>query len=306
MILMGGIIIGLAITGNLFSSNQKKSFEKSGTFRILSPQEAGKKAVDYINKYILRGKETASLIKTEDKNGIYNLRLKIGGNKYDAQVTKNGKILFLHGIDLTATPKEHKETSQKIPKRNRPDVKLFVMSYCPFGLQMEKAFLPVYKLLKDKAEMGVYFVDYVMHGKKEIDEELRQYCIQKKEKKKYYNYLSCFIKEGDFKKCLSKADINSVKLTNCVSETDKEYDVTKNYNNKDTYRNGKFPELKVQTILNKKYEIQGSPTVVINDKKIKIYSRSPDKFKEAVCRAFNSPPQECSRSLSKEISSAGF
>lgn len=55
------------------------------------------------------------------------------------------------------------------------------MSYCPYGLQAEKMFLPVYDLLKNKAEMGIYFVNYIMHDKKEIDENLREYCIQKEQ-----------------------------------------------------------------------------------------------------------------------------
>ena len=32
-----------------------------------------------------------------------------------------------------------------IPKSQRPKVELFVMSYCPFGLQMEKAYAPAWR-----------------------------------------------------------------------------------------------------------------------------------------------------------------
>jgi hypothetical protein len=69
------------------------------------------------------------------------------------------------------------------------------MSYCPFGTQAEKGILPVVNLLKDKIDFKVKFVNYAMHGKKEIDENNLQYCIQKEEPNKYNSYLTCFLKE---------------------------------------------------------------------------------------------------------------
>lgn len=291
----------LTITGKVFSSEDKRPRNN-----ILSPQEAGKKAVSYINKYILpAGSKRASLIKAVAKEGIYEIRLKIGGRQYSSYVTQDGKLLFPQGINLTLKPKRRK-VSQKIPKRDIPDVKLFVMSYCPFGLQMERAFLPVYKLLKDKARMGVYFVNYSMRGKKEVDEDVRQYCIQKKENDKYYNYLSCFVKENNFKRCLLRAHINKSNIYRCISETNKKYNIIKDYKNKSTYVSGRFPRVELQDRLNKKYKVRGSPTLVINDKVIKGYSRSPEKIKEVVCGAFNSPPKECSASLSNKVASAGL
>jgi len=62
---------------------------------------------------------------------------------------------------------------------NLPRVELFVMSHCPYGLQVEKAILPAVKLLGDRIKFNVRFCNYAMHGKAEIDEELLQYCIQK-------------------------------------------------------------------------------------------------------------------------------
>jgi len=58
--------------------------------------------------------------------------------------------------------------------------------------------------------------------------------------------------------------------------------------------------------LNEKYGVQGSPTVVINDKVVSVSTRSPEKFKEIVCQAFNTPPAECSQTLPEEVSSPGF
>jgi hypothetical protein len=167
-------------------------------------------------------------------------------------------------------------------------------------------FLPVYELLKNKAEMGVYFVDYIMHEKQEIDENLRQYCIQKEEKEKYGDYLSCFVKDGDFEKCLSETNIDREKMGNCISETDKEFNVIALYNDKNAWLNGQFPKFNVHNDLNEQYGVGGSPTIVINDTVVDVSPRSPEKFKEIICQAFNSPPEECSQTLSSDSPTSGF
>lgn len=58
----------------------------------------------------------------------------------------------------TPTPEVNKEGSSKsysfTPKKKsaKPEVKFFVMSFCPFGNQAEAGLEPVYQLLKDKVE----------------------------------------------------------------------------------------------------------------------------------------------------------
>jgi hypothetical protein len=255
---------------------------------------------------------TASLIDVKEENGLYKFKIKIGDQEFDSCLTKDGKILFTNpGINIEeaqaqAKTKKTETPPQEVPKTDTPNVKLFVMSYCPYGLQSQKMFLPVYDLLKEKAEIGIYFVDYIMHEKKEIDENLRQYCIQKEQKEKYGSYLSCFVAEGKFEKCLTEAGIDQVKMNSCVSQTDKDYKVSEMYNDKSTWLNGNFPKFNVQADLNEKYGVRGSPTIVINDQVVNISPRSPEKFKETICQAFNSQPSECSQALSEEISSPGF
>jgi len=296
------IIAGVLIAGAVVYVKKCPSKES-----FLTPQVAAQKAIDFINKNLLQQGMTASLVNVVEENGLYKLSLKIGDKEYPSYVSKDGKILFPNeGISLEEKVTQQKEeTPQKVEKRDRPDVKLFVMSYCPYGLQMEKAYLPVYNLLKDKADMGVYFVDYIMHEKKEIDENLRQYCVQKEQREKYSNYLSCFVKDGNFEKCLSEAGIDKDKMNSCISQTDQTYKITQSYNDKSTWLNGNYPKFDIYTDLNEKYGVQGSPTVVINDAVANV-ERSPEKFKEAVCQAFNTPPAECSQKLPEEATSPGF
>jgi len=266
------------------------------------PEEV-KRAMEYINEMLKEQGQSASLVSWSEEGGLYKIDFKIGDNQYQSFVTKDGKYLFPYALDLTKKAEqktEEKETqTTQVEKRERPDVKLFVMSYCPFGLQMEKALLPVWQLLKDKANIGIYFVDYIMHGKKEMEENLRQYCIQKEEKEKYLAYLGCFVKDGNTENCLKEAGIDQDKLNSCQSTTDKEFKIS------ESFTETGYPPFNIHKDLNEKYGVRGSPTLVINDTVVNV-ERSPEKVKEAICSAFLNPPEECNQKLPEETTSPGF
>ena len=101
------IIAGLLIAGAFVYVNQGKVSEKAP--EGLSPQQAAEKAINYINQNLLQGGATAPLINVVEENGIYKFRLKIGQNEYDSYVTKNGKLLFIEGIDLEKARKKVEE-----------------------------------------------------------------------------------------------------------------------------------------------------------------------------------------------------
>jgi len=280
---------------------------------------AVKKAIDYVNKNMLSSGTVATYKGIKDENGLYSFTLTVQGKDYPAYVTKNVKLLFAEGIsqaiDLDKIPETIAVVSTEVAKSDKPDVKLFVMSYCPYGLQAQKMYLPVYNLLKDKATMGIYFVDYSMHGKKEIDENLRQYCIQKEQTDKYAAYLKCFTMSttaadgiADYAKCLATAAIDQTKLAACVAATDTQFKVTANYNDKTIWLNGSYPKFDVNADLNTKYNVQGSPTIVINDQDVSssLATRSSEALKQLICSAFNNPPAECKTVLSNDQPSTGF
>ena len=166
--------------------------------------------------------------------------------------------------------------------------------------------------------MGIYFVNYSMHGKAEIDENLRQYCIQKDQKAKYSAYLSCFVADtaynncktgdcaADFGKCLLAAKIDETQLAKCVSESDAQFKVTANFNDKASWMSGQYPKFDVDADLNAKYAVAGSPTFVINDTKVELTARTAEELKKTICAAFNSEPAECATVLSSETPASGF
>jgi hypothetical protein len=272
----------------------------------LSADQAADKAVNYLNNSILPAGVTASLIDIVEEGVVYKIRLEVGGTEYQSYISKDGRYLFPDGYDLDVEIESQQQSNQEISKSERPVVKLFIMSYCPFGLQAQKMFLPVYDLLEDKADMGVYFVDYIMHDKQEIDENLNQYCIQKEEREKYDDYLLCFVKDGDHENCLLEAKIDETKLASCIEVTDEEFNIYSQYQDKDTWLDGKYPKFDVHAVLNQQYGVSGSPTIVINDEIVNISSRSPEAFKQVVCEAFVSQPEECSQVLSDVAYTPGF
>lgn len=297
-ILILTIIIILAVSVGVLYLRKEKQPEGN----VISPQEAGEKVINYIHKNI--PDTEASIIDVAEEKGLYKLRFKLGEQEFISYVTKDGKLLFPQAVDLEATAQE--ESPAEAPQSSIPDVKLFVMSYCPYGLQAEKALLPVWELLKEKANVGIYFVDYIMHGKDEIDENLRDYCIQKEEPEKFISYLKCFAQDGDFEGCLNDVGINRERLVSCVEETDKAFGVTQGYNDQSSWLNGQYPKFQVNMDLNDQYGVPGSPTLVINGTIVDVAKRSPEGFKAAICEAFDEAPQECSQQLSDELASPGF
>ena len=88
-------------------------------------------------------------------------------------------------------------------KSSRPSVELFVMSFCPFGVQAENAMDPVVDLLGTKADIKVRYIATVngdtvdsvksLHGLPEAKEDLRQLCIAKYYPQNLWPYLMDFI-----------------------------------------------------------------------------------------------------------------
>ncbi len=195
--------------------------------------------------------------------------------------------------------------NQSVPKKDVPDVEVFVMSYCPYGLQMEKGILPVAELLGSKINFQLKFVDYAMHGQKEVDENLRQYCIQKEGFVKLNNYLSCFVKQSDVNSCLSTAKIDSAGLTSCISQTDAQFKINDKVADKSQWRTTQFPPFDIYQADNTKYSVQGSPTLVINGTLVQS-SRDPQSLLDLICSGFSNQPNECKQKLSSTTPSPGF
>lgn len=267
---------------------------------------AGKKVaqntIDYINNNLLSG-QTATLENVEEMSGVYKFKLKIDENEYESYVTKDGKILFTSGIEIkpatstkeaTTATTVAKKTCNDLTKENQPLLEAFVVSECPFGLQMQRILSEIVKNIPSLAQyikveyMGDITNNKVtsMHGDKEAQENLRQVCIREEQNSKYWDYLSCHIKKGDVDSCLTQAGIDTSKLTACLNDANKGLAYIK----KDFDRQNKF-------------NVTGSPTLILNDNSVSEFDfggRTAEAVKTVLCCGFNNQPSFCSQQLTTE------
>jgi glutaredoxin len=275
----------------------------------LSSDEAAEKAVTYINENLLSSGQEATLKSVEESSNLYNLKLDIGGREYDTYVTKDGELLFPSVVNMDAEIETTEtETEQEQPagvvKSDKPVVELFVMSHCPYGTQSEKGMIPVAELLGDKIDFDLKYVNYAMHGEKEVREQILQDCIKKEQESKFLPYLKCFLKEGDTETCVTETGVDSAKLEACEEAVDKKYDITATLANKESWGTN-YPPFPLYDAENTKYGVRGSPTLVINGATASS-SRSPAAYLATICGYFNEPPEECEEELSSTNPSPGF
>ncbi|MDD2753419.1 MAG: hypothetical protein PHT44_02330 [Candidatus Portnoybacteria bacterium] len=270
------------------------------------------KAEKFINEQLVQPGTNAAVKSIVEENGMYKILVGVGAQEIAAYISKDGKNFYpqVYNIDEQKTEQTSPSASanpaqnanRDIAKTDKPDVELFVMSYCPYGLQIEKGILPVVELLESKINFQLKFVDYAMHGQKEIDENLRQYCIQKKGLDKLDAYLSCFVKQGDSNFCLSAAKVD---VASCVGQTDAQFKINAKAADKSQWRNSSFPPFDINQADNARYGVQGSPALVINGKMVQP-NRNPQSLLDAVCSAFTNKPGECDEKLSSVEPAPGF
>jgi len=311
----GLLFLALVITIFLFLAKPSTNPSSPMTGNVVLPNAnvIDQKVVDDTVSFLKSEFQLPELqvIETVIEDGLYKTTISIEGQEMPIYTTASGSSIVIPGLGLLnkADYLKQKEEASKpveVKKSDKPKVEVFVMSHCPYGTQMEKGLIPVIEALKGKADIDIKFVDYAMHGKTELDEELNQYCINKEEPEKYVPYLKCFLEDGNSSRCLTKAGIDLTKLTTCVSATDSQYKVTELYNDQSTWNNGAYPQFNVFKEANELYGVQGSPTTVINGAVVGNMPRDSAGILNQICLAFNIQPSECNTQLSNTTPSAGF
>lgn len=298
IVLVAAVILGITL------------YKNKGT---LKPEAARKKVESFVNAYLMQGGSTATISDVTEAYGLYKVKVNIGADqKVDSYVSRDGKLFFPQALnmdELTKTPStdtaaDNTAAPVDVPKNNKPIVELFVMSYCPYGTQIEKGILPAVKALGNKIDYTLKFVDYAMHGEKELKENLVQYCVQKEQTSKFDAYLTCFLKASDSASCLVSAGIDVTKNDACVTKTDTDFKVLANFKSNTDFR-GTYPGFNVQKTDNTKYSVGGSPTLIINGKDVSS-GRDSASLLKAICSAFTTQPKECETVLSDASPAAGF
>ena len=125
-----------------------------------------------------------------------------------------------------------------------------------------------------------------MHGIQELNQDVRELCVYKYAKSKYWD----FVMEIN-KKC-SAQNVDS--CWEAIAE-EKGIDTDKM---KTCQKDEAMELLKKEVELNEKYGVRGSPALIINGATYK-GGRTPEAYKQAICSAFAVKPAECDETLSE-------
>ncbi len=271
---------------------------KNSVINQLFAKRVANKTIDYINKNFLPEGIKANLVSVKTKsNGLYELKFKINQQEYTSYVTSDGKMLFPEGILLSESNKKTSSTKEEIPKKDKADAKLFVMSYCPYGNQAEELMKPVYDLLKNDANIEVHYIvsregdKYTsLHGDQELNQDIREICVKKYQPDKFWDFVLAANEKATYQDIDSKweeiAKSVGVEVTKVKECQEKEYKSL----------------LDAEIALAEKYGASGSPTLVINDV---TYSgdRTASAYKDAICSGFKTQPKSCSQKITEPSNS---
>jgi len=310
-IVSGVLFIAFVLFLVLFlTESSTTGIDDSGVVNTTEMQNVANETVSFLKSNFPVSELSLNTV-LKEKN-LYKMSILVEDQELDIYTSMDGELIFIPGgapINKTEFLKLKEENPvdeqpsqepapQNLTKSDKPVVELFVMSHCPFGTQMEKGILPVVDLLSDKIDFQLKYVNYVMHGYDEVYEQLLQYCIMQEKPDKFYDYLGCFLEDGNTEVCLNRNSILRADLETCISETDQEYAITESYNNNST-------AFLIYDADNKKYGIKGSPALIVNGTKVST-NRDSQSLLNTICGAFNTEPAECSETLSNVNPSPGF
>ncbi|MDD5739023.1 MAG: hypothetical protein PHY72_03860 [Candidatus Pacebacteria bacterium] len=280
----------------------------------LSAKNATDIALAYINSDLLTNGSTATLEgDISNQSGLYKFKLNVGGQSFDSFVTKDGKFLFPQVIEIKQSTSTASSTSltannnqptpktcDEIAKVANPQMEAFVVSYCPYGIQMQRVLTEVVKSIPElAANIKIMYIGSVsngkiqsMHGDQEAVENLKQICIREEQPSKFYAYLSCFIQEGKSDECSDTAGIDKIKLQACATDSNKGL----------KYAQADFTA-------SEKYGVSGSPTLVLDGQTVSEYDfggRTAQAVKTLLCCGFSQAAGICSTNISTDQVAVSF
>ena len=190
-------------------------------------------------------------------------------------------------------------------KMARPSVELYVMSFCPYGVQMENAMRPVVALLANSTDFRVRYIVSVpgtdistahsLHGNAEVVEDTRQLCIAEKDPEKLWDYIAAFNS-----RCYP---VNATTLSSCQDSVETDLGIPRDSISQCVAGSDGFGLLKAEASAVDNAGISSSPTLIINGQRYS-GSRTPDAIRQAICDHFDTAPGSCATTLSSTTASA--
>jgi hypothetical protein len=236
---------------------------------------------------------TKTDIKEIIKEGdLYKVALNIQGQDIPLYVTRDGKKLIQQPVDLDQKPEAEPEEAV-VPKTDKPQVDLYLMSFCPYGNKAENTIKPVYDLLKDKVDFNFHYIVTVngssvqsLHGEKEVTQNEREACVLRDYGKDKWLAFAIYVNDkcGSDGSCweagAKSLGLSTAKITACVAKDGLAL----------MTENGAAATAA---------KANGSPTLMINgvSSTAAYQYGKPEMYKQAICNAFNTAPAECAKTL---------
>ncbi|MBU0708653.1 hypothetical protein KJ596_02765 [Patescibacteria group bacterium] len=301
-----GIIV-IFLVGLLGVSIYTQGFESLGLDFLkrdsLSTEEVKTKVFDYVVENFNVDKDQLSITSVSKENGLYKLTIISQGATVNSYLTGDGGIFFPQGFVLNETEvagAEAPTTTQELPKSDKPDIKLFSMSFCPYGNQAEDALRPVVEAFSGKINVEPHYVLYsnyqgggskycvdeaseycAMHGIAELRQNIRERCVYQENPELFWQFVTnvnadCTVDtvETCWKNVANGLSLNESSLAQCVETNAIQFS-------------------SADKKLSDQYSITGSPVLLINETRY-TGQRTAESYKLAICSAFTNPPEECS------------
>ena len=299
------LIVGVILFVMMYQGSTSTSAVPAGT--------CGQKTLSYINANLVTAGTSASLVSVNETHGVYEVTVSYQGNNIPLFLTRDCDLLFMQGRDITASATGTQGAATPAPtptpvKTDRPVVELYVMSFCPYGKQAETAMKPVADLLGTRADFRVLYITQVagvtvdsiesLHGPVEVQEDLRQACIEKNARDKFWGYL-----DGFNAACSSLAG-NASAAAACSTKVSSSLGIAPaSIDSCATLPEG-ITLLSSDEASAVRAGATASPTLLINGV---TYSgaRTPEAYKQAICGSFTTPPAGCGTNLSTQTAAAG-
>ncbi len=284
--------------------------------------ELSTKVASYLNDNLVVDDTVVAKIVDSNKleNGLYELGFVVEQN---GEIVGEGYVyatnehlilgtMFSLNEPINGVDNSGQTDSTIYTKSEKPVVDLFIMSFCPYGLQAVDAFDDAINLLANDTDTKLGYVIYSnyasnygqpweeyclteseeycsMHGINELNEDVRQMCIQRDQPDKLWPYMRLLVAdyqagtvgastiEGKWKTYAEQVGVDVAAVEQCALEDAEEL-------------------LAEQVAMTTAYGVSGSPTAIINGTK---YSgaRTSEAFKQAICSAFNEEASVCLQEL---------
>ena len=319
-------------------------------YNSIPSQKAGDIAKSFITT--LYPNIDVSINHVSDMGSFYNVYLSLTfqgkTQPITVSVSKDGKYIGsmreISAILANATQQQQK-TKFAPQKKDTPDVKLFVMPFCPFGRPAENSIIPVRNLLKGKANFEIHYIISLYTDKDFSEMEqfyMQRYNLSKEKVDTYINslknnslqlnttngtiYVSSLHGKDEAKEvvrelCMWKYYPNKTwdyiwdMNHNCTSdlgtcENNKWETIASDLGMNTTliqkcYNNDALDLLKKEVSLDKQYQASASPTLIVNGDIYNGNDRSANGYKNAVCLGFTNEPSECSQTLNGSYTPSG-